>query len=570
MLVALLTYAVFFIQTIKNMSTQTFEVNVFEPQPNGQAVLSPTAVRQLCRSYNQHTSELDDFLTQFDVQEWVCLEVDIEDVYSKASRSGRMDCNPAELLGILLTSQHSDDLQQQFRSLVKGSTVSFSIDGNVRFQRNTTVYSDDGKYTVLEKAKIFNAIKDCPLWVLRVDHYSAYRLKAVVLLPKVLWQAEQLHSDSAGYAYTVADREWYRYEKANAYRAVRFGHPSSNFLTPIPTTLSVPYDSFWVDAATDRLFLMPNKHRPSLTFYSPQDQLTATTGEASEALAAINRQKPLGIYREGDHYLIPTKKKMLVTNDQFEELEERVDPDPLKGDFLQYYKDKGWTVLLTKRGIDIQSHKTQRRDKLSAFKIKATEGGLKRLTLQALDEDHLVILNGKWIVVDADLNIQVHSLSKTLKKSLAPILGKDFLKTTYPYQSLELPDRAPWLICNHLVLSADAEMAPIALNAWLQEKTGEFCFYGAIADAPRSGIWLLAGLGRLVFMDAALEQAFVFNTDPVGSLGTGEFSSPWLQLDQAGNLWFALNSELPICKIDHQEIDQQLQQAQPYGAVASV
>lgn len=84
-------------------------------------------------------------------------------------------------------------------------------------------------------------------------------------------------------------------------------------------------------------------------------------------------------------------------------------------------------VLITSRGIDIRSPKAQKSNKLSTFKIKAMDVGTHRFSIHAIDADHLVFLNDKWIVVDADLNITVHSLKRSLRKTLEPILGKDFL-----------------------------------------------------------------------------------------------------------------------------------------------
>lgn len=545
------------------MSTQIFNVFAFETPAPQKKHLTCAEVRDFCRHYNQHTPELDAFLERFGVDEWVCVGVDIEDVYSKSQRNGRMDCNPAELLGILITSQHNDSVEINLRQLLKDTSVQFAVDGNVRFKPNETVYVDAeaGNYEVVAKRRVFNRIDDCPLWVVHVQDYSTYELSAIVLLPSQLWDEDSLYSESAGYGYSIQDRQWYDWDKADAYRAARFGGYSPNFLPKTYTELNVPYECFLLDNTTDRLFRQPTKQAPTLQYHATKDNLRLVDDLPS--FATINKKKPTGIYQKEGNYYISTKKGVLVTDTNFEQLEEVQDADRLKGDFLQHYQGKGWEVLITSRGIDIRSPKTQKRDKLSAFKIKAMDAGTNRLSIHAIDADHLVFLNDKWIVVDADLNITVHSIKRSLRKTLAPILGKDFLGAAYPSNSLDVKDRKPWMILNHLVLSCDDNYAPTVMNPFLYEKTGEFCFYGAVADPKRQGIWLLAGLERLIFMDEQLEQAFVFNTSPSGSLGGGKYPSPWLHLDRSGNLWVAL-SDAPIFKISQKDIDQQLKTATPH------
>lgn len=527
-----------------------FNVSLFEAHPEKKTVLSKAEVRQFCKHYNQHSAELESFLEQFDFEQWACIGVDIDAPYYRHTKDGRMDCSPTEFLGILITSLHEDKYEIALKKYLK----QFPVDGILRFKLNDAIYEEE-TYKVITLAKEFNRVADCPLWVVEVNDYAPYHLSGIVLIPIDFWNEEALGYESAGYGYTIKERNWYNWNSAIPYRMNRVGSWSPNFLEATKSVL--PVHSYLYDREKNRLFKRPSSYGAKLIEY--YDLANNNSLEIVENLDAIGLHIKEGVYH------VYTKKGLIKTNKAFEKLEKLDSKTGLMGNtVLQEYAAKGWSVILTNKGIDIQSPKAQKQDKLSAFKIKAGDADSKRLLIHAVDEHHLVLMNDKFMLVDADMNLKVHSLKKSFKKDLEPWLGKDFIGVAYTNVGIDIPNHAPFLFLNNLVISLNEKQEPILMNSKLYALTGEFNFYSAVLDEDLGGFWLLAGLERLVFLESDLKKAFVFNLDGNGSVGAGTYPFPWLNLDKEGNLRYALNHEGCVHKINRKELVEKLKSAIPY------
>lgn len=535
------------------MSAEMFNVSLFEANPEKKQILTKDEVCQFCKHYNQHSLELESFLEQHDFEKWACVGIDIDAVYYAQQNDGRMDCSSPEFLGIMLTSLHDERYEAALMKYLK----QFPVDGNLRFGLNDAIY-EEGTYKVITPAKDFNRVADCPLWVVKVDAYAPYRLSGIVLIPTDFWNEDVLTYESAGYGYTIKERNWYNWDSAIPYRMNRVGAWSPNFLETQKSVLPTSGEPYQYDAEKDRFFKMPS-------YYGSNQAIEYYDLNNGGVLGKVEGLNPVGLYLKEDTYHIYTKKGLIKTNKSFEKLEKLDSKTGLMGNtVLQEYAAKGWSVILTNKGIDIQSPKAQKQDKLSAFKIKAGDANPRRLLIHAIDEHHLVLMNDKFMVVDADLNLMTHSLKKSLKKELTPWLGKDFMGVAYTNVGINIPNRAPFLFLNNLVISLNEKQEPIVMNKELYALTGEFNFYSAVLDEVLDGVWLLAGLERLVFLKHNLKEAFVFNTEGEGSVGAGKYPSPWLHLDKEGNLRYALNHKGNVRKIERKELVKKLKTATPY------
>ncbi|WP_052597802.1 hypothetical protein [Aureispira sp. CCB-QB1] len=542
------------------MSAEMYNVSLYEAHSSKKTILTKKEVWELCQHYNQHNEELERFLEQFDFDEWACVGIDIDAVYYEHTKDGKMDCSAAEFLGIMLTSLHDDKFEMAFKRYQKSQNPDeFSFRNIPSFELSKDIYDETSDtYKVIARANSFNVIEGCPLWVVRVDSFSDYRLAGVVLIPTKFWDSNALMYESAGYGYTIKDRNWYRWESAIPYRMNRVGKWSPNFLESMSTLLPTQGEPYQYDAAEERFFKMPSHYgkKQPIEYYDLK----------SGAWEQVEGFDPVGMSVQDGLYHIYTKKGLIKTNKNFEKLEKLDSKTGLMGNtVLQEYTGKGWSVVLTSKGIDIQSFKTQKKDKLSAFKIKAGDARGKRLLIYAIDKEHLVLLNDKLMLVDADLNLTVHSLKKSFKKELEPLLGKSFIGVPYVNGGIDVPNRAPFFFLNNLVISLDEKMNPIVMNSTLEKLTGEFNFYGAVPDSELEGMWMLAGLERLVFLKNNLKEAFVFNTAPRGSVGGGKYPFPWIHLDQGGNLRYALSYHEKVRIITRDELRRQLKTATAYS-----
>lgn len=544
------------------MSAEMYNVSLFEAHPNKKKILNRDEVRQFCQHYNQHSIELDQFLEQFDFNEWVCTGVNIYAPYYEHTKEGKMDCNPAEFLGIMLTSLYEDKFEMRLKKYQKSQNpTGFSFRNIPRFKLSENVYDEMSEnFKIISKAKSFNVVEDCPLWVVNVDGFSDYYLSGVVLVPTYFWDQNTLMHESAGYPYTITNRKWYDWDKCIAYRMNRVGKWSPNFLEATISRLKVLGMPYLYDTEKNRLFKMPSSHgkKQAIEYYDLED---------GESLKKVDGFDPVGLCIKEDVYHIYTKKGLIKTNKDFEKLEKLDSKTGLMGNtVLQEYKSEGWSLILTNKGIDIQSFKAQKQDKLSAFKVKASDAGSDRLLIHAIDENYLVLLNDKLMVIDADLSMTVHSIKKSFKKELTPWLGKSPIGIAYTNIGINLQGGKPLLFLNNLVISLDENQQPLLMNTKLEALTGEFNFYSAVRDKELGGLWLLAGLERIVFVKDNLEEAFVFNTSE-GSIGPGKYSHPWLHLDKDGTLRYALNLAGNVYQITRRELTDKLQTAMSYNII---
>lgn len=521
------------------MSTQIFSLYPFDPPTSAKGTLTKDDVRTLCSHYNQHSQELEDFLIRYDFETWACIGIDIHADYYQNTGDGQMDCSAAEFLGILLTSLGDEQYEQALRDYLK----QYPVDGILSFPLN-----EDNDFDRIQ----------APIWVLHVPTYAPYELSGVVILPQAFWNANALMSDSAGYGYTVDDRYWYSWDRARSYRLARAGAWSPNFLTTESTPLE-GHRRYLYDASHHRFVCVPSKYSSNerIAYYDFNDAATPLISHDFKALGASI---------QGDHYHIYTKKGLFKTDAAFQILETQNSKTGLMGNqVLQEYHNKGWSVMLTNKGIDIQSPSAQKQDKLSAFKIKAGDAEPRRLAIHALDKQHLLFVSDKLIIVDQELNLTTHSLKKAFKATLKPWLGKETIGVAYLNGVIDIPGRMPFIFLNNLLISLSEDLQPQVLNPLLYKLTGEFEFYGGIADAELGGVWLLAGLERLVFVDYALSKAKVFNTHPTGSKGGGRYPAPIFLQDKDGHLYFSLNKASSVRCVRRAEQLQQLKQAIPYA-----
>lgn len=534
------------------MSSQIYEIELFQGHPHKKEILSKEEVIDFCKHYNQHTSELYDFLELHKFEKWACVGISIDATYDRHTKDGRVDCSPTEFLGIMITSMMNDKYQQAINNYIKHKPV----DGMHRFQLNEGIYDHELRKEI-RKPREFDVVDGCPLWVVQVNEYATYDLSGVVLIPSEFWNANDLNRESAGYGYAVVDKydHWYNRGFGINFRMLRIGGWSPNFLESIKSDLPKYYNLY--DSELNRLFSYPSSYS-KLSYFDLH----------TETLQEIDNFGSEGLYIAEGSYHFYTKKCLIKTDKKFRELGRLDSKTGLIGNqVLQEYVGENWSVILTNKGIEITSHKAHKRDKLSAFKIKAGAAAVRHLLIYALDENYLIFLNDKLTVIDADLNFRIHSIKRKFNKPKLPNLGKTSIEIGAPNGLVELKGSKPFLFSGNVVISFDAHNEPISMNQKLYELTGELCFYCGVVDQSLGGIWLLAGLGRLVFIDEEFKNAFVFNMVAEGSFGSGRYhgsSQPFLHMDKAGNLRFSLHQHNSVQKVAREELVNKLKIAVPF------
>jgi hypothetical protein len=85
------------------MATQTFNLQ-WDDIPAGKPILSKSEIITYCSHFGQATQELHDFLTRFDFDEWICMELFVDYVYGKTDKKGEVGSDAVQYLSLIATT----------------------------------------------------------------------------------------------------------------------------------------------------------------------------------------------------------------------------------------------------------------------------------------------------------------------------------------------------------------------------------------------------------------------------------------------------------------------------------
>lgn len=527
------------------MATQIFELGTNLPKGAPKDVLTQKEALAFCAGFGQTHAELDAFMARHNFDQWRCVEVDIYDQYSAGNDpDGHLDCSPSSILGILITSMSDEAPERKLRK--------YSPQGiDIKFKY-------DNAYEVF-----LDHFPGCPLWVCQIKSWSKYSLNAVVLLPEEFWDENGPDYDSYGYPYTVeypsSYNHWYWGGRDKDYHKLRMGAFSSNTLET--DGRAIPYASHdpHYDPTQHRILLTPDYAQDEVTYYDLAPELVPQKIEVKACS---------GMAVKEDVYRFYTKKAVVITDKSFVEQGKMTSktglPKGNKG--MQEFEADGWNVMVTQSGIGIQSPESEVVSKLSTYKLNtySSKPGHSMMTVD--HHNRLLIVGAQVALVKPDLSLSSISLKKAFKKEIQPILGEYFIsKDSNSAQGvLRWSKEKQWFFLNAMVFSLNESDEPVLLNQHLKELCGEFVFNGGIYDSELKGAWLLARLGRLVFLPETQDKAYLFNvSDQKRDRPT---SSSYLNFDRDHNLWFGTQESGMLHCIQRAQLKAKLKTAIPFGS----
>lgn len=524
------------------MATQIYEVE-WDDTPAGKPILSKSEIIDYVRHFGQDTKELHEFLSRFDFDEWVCMELFVDYIYGRVDKSGEVGSDAVEYLNIVSGTFFTEEAE-------------LALHNYVGFDKKGFEYNYDG-------SPPFAPFPDCPLWIVQVTKQEKYESSAIFFMPAIWWKDARMTSESYAYSHFTVNSKWNQWyndpfgknQHQNMYWRNRIGSYSPNFIAR-ENGSTIPFNSYKIhfDSFRNRVFLEESRSE-ELCYYDLSDFKTELRPQNFLKDSANGF-----IESSADGYRFYTGKKLLITDANFNVISESASK------IVNIFEDDFWKVVLDNKGVLMTKKESgdEKRFKYSELKLTTSEYSNNPDSLKIfVNANRSVIFFGSRLsIVDVSFQITNIKLDSLFKKEIAPYYYGNGQKN----ELVALSAERQLLLTENGVFELGKDETPKIINEKLKEITGEALFYNAVKDDALNGIWFIAGIDRLVFTDENFEKGYVFNfTEQDLSdeyLNTYRWSN--LFFDQDGNLWYSLFGPI-LYKISRAELENKLKTAIAFG-----
>lgn len=526
------------------MATQIFDVQ-WNDTPAGKPILSKPEIVDYARHFGQDTKELHEFLTRFDFDEWVCMELFVDYVYGRVDKSGRVGSDAVEYLNIVSGTFFTDEAE-------------LALHNYVGFNNNRFEYNYEG-------SPPFAPFPDCPLWIIQVTSQEKYESSAIFFMPAIWWKDARMTSESYAYSHFTVNSRWNKWysepfgknQHQNMYWRNRIGSYSPNFIAR-ENGSTIPFNSYNIHFDTFRnRVLIQESRAEDLRYYDLSDFKTEHTTQNF-----LKDSENGFIESSADGYRFYTEKKLSITDANFNVISESTSK------IVNIFEDDFWKVVLDNKGVLMTKKESgdEKRFKYSELKLTTSAYSNNPDSLKIyVNANRSVIFYGnrnQLSIVDVSFNVANMNLERLFKKEIAPHYYGNYQTKALVMLSAE----RQLLLTENGVFELGKDEKPKIINEKLKEITGEALFYNAVKDEALNGIWFIAGMDRLIFTDENFEKGYVFN------FTEQDLSSEYLNMyrwcnlffDQDGNLWYSLFGRT-LNKIARKELESKLKTAIAFG-----
>lgn len=520
------------------MATQTFNLQ-WDDIPAGKPILSKSEIITYCSHFGQATQELHDFLTRFDFDEWICMELFVDYVYGKTDKKGEVGSDAVQYLSLIATTFFSDEGE-------------LALQKYLGFGKKDFEYPNDTYATFL-------TFEDCPLWMVQITGKKKQYSSGIFFMPAVFWKDANMTDESYGYEkYTVKSRKWYRdpFGKnwlQNEYWRNRIGSYSPNFINrESDVVIDFENHDLYFDKWENRVLFFDHQ-KQAIVYYS-----------LSEPQKRFEVKEITPIFY--DSFIIPTqnayavyqKDQLVIADKNFGKTTETATK------IVNCFEDDYWKVTLDNKGVLMIKKETneEKRFRYSQLKMSTYSNDPRFMSICANGNQSVIFFGLNLSIVDSSFNITNIELGKVFKKEI-PLYLKGIAQNKA--MAILSPDRQ-LLFSDDGVFELGKDEVPKIIQNKLTAITGEGVFYNAIKDDALQGIWFITGNDRLVFTDEHFEKGYVFNfSEQISDPQFNMYRCCNMFLDHEQNLWYSLlNGKL--YKINRKELEIKLKTAVPYSA----
>ncbi|WP_300490039.1 hypothetical protein [Flavobacterium sp.] len=526
------------------MATQIFDVQ-WNDTPAGKPILSKPEIIDYARHFGQDTKELHEFLTRFDFEEWVCMELFVDYVYGRVDKSGSVGSDAVEYLNIVSGTFFTDEAE-------------LALHNYIGFNNNKFEYNYDG-------SPPFATFPDCPLWIVQVTSQKKYESSAIFFMPAIWWKDARMTSESYAYSHFTVNSRWNKWYSGSfdknqdkcIYWRNRIGSYAPNFIArESGSTIPFVYRDIHFDVLRNRVFI-PQSRSEEMCYYDLSDFKT------EHKTQNFLKDSELGfIESSAEGYRFYTDKKLLITDADFNVISESASK------IVNIYEDDFWKVVLDNKGVLMTKKESaeEKRFKYSELKLTTSiySNNPNSLTIYVNANRSVIFFGSQNLlsIVDTSFTVTNMSLDRLFKKEIAPY----YYNNRQVRKFFALSAERQLLLTDSGVFELGSDEKPKMISQKLKEITGEVLFYNAIKDDALNGIWFVAGMDRLVFTDVNFEKGYVFNftEQDLSDEHVNTYRSSELFFDKDGNLWYSLFGPM-LKKIARKELESKLKTAIAFG-----
>jgi len=524
------------------MATQIYELD-WDDTPAGKFRLSKPEIVAYVRHFGQDTNELHEFLTRFDFEEWVCMELFVDYIYGKSTKSGEVGSDAVQYLNIVSGTFFTEEAE-------------LALHNYIGYNNNRFEYNYDG-------SPPFATFPDCPLWVIQITSQEKQASSAIFFMPAIWWKEANMTSESYADSHFTVNSQWNQWyndpfgknQHQNRYWRNRIGSYSPNFIAR-ESGSTILFNNYKIhfDAFRNRL-LIQESQLEAMSYYNLSDFKTEhkTQNFLKDSANGF-------IESSADGYRFYTETKLLVTDADFNVISESASK------VVNVYEDDFWKVVLDNKGVLMTKKESgdEKRFKYSELKLttSAFSNNPDSLTIYVNANRSVIFFEKQLSIVDTSFTVTNLNLDSLFKKEIAPYYYDNGQKR----QLVALSAERQLLLTNNGVFELGSDEKPKLINQKLKEITGEVLFYSAVKDDALNGIWFVAGIDRLVFTDVNFEKGYVFNftEQDLTDKYFNDYRWSELLLDRDGNLWYSLFGP-ELKKIARKELESKVKTAVAYA-----
>ncbi|MEL1245349.1 hypothetical protein AAEO56_13820 [Flavobacterium sp. DGU11] len=522
------------------MGSQIFDVQ-WNDTPAGKPVLSKAEIIDYCRHFGQDTKELHEFLSRFDFDEWVCMELFVDYVYGKVDKSGEVGSDAIQYLNIVAGNFFTEEAE-------------LALKNYIGFDKKKFDYQYD-------RSPSFVTFPDCPLWIVQVTGKQKQSSSGIFFMPAIFWKDARMTDESyADEYFGIKDpyNKWYRESfgknrDQSQYWRNRIGSYSPNFISrEVGTGIAFDHHDVHVDSPKNRLMIL-NSRKDEMEYYdlsNPQTKLLAHN---------FLKECYNGFIENTDNgYRFYQEARIFETDKDFNAISDRA------AKIANIFEDGFWKVIVDKKGILMTKKETgeEKRFKFSDLIMSSYSNDPDSLSIFANWKHSVIFFGSNLSVIDSSFNVMNTAFEKTFKKEIQPYMCGYAQKK----RALSLSPDRHLLFTSYGVFELGADEQPKMITEHLRAITGEVLFYNAIKDNELKGIWYVAGNDRLVFTDENLEKGYVFNftEQDISQEHYNTFRWSNIFFDKDGDLWYSL-FDGKLHKIIRNELTSAMKTAIPYS-----
>ncbi|THF50413.1 hypothetical protein E6C50_09290 [Flavobacterium supellecticarium] len=526
------------------MATQIYELG-WNDTPAGKFRLSTPEIVDYVRHFGQDTKELHEFLTRFDFEEWVCMELFVDYVYGRVDKSGEVGSDAVQYLSIVSGTFFTEEAE-------------LALHNYVGFNKNKFEYNYTG-------SPPFAPFPDCPLWIIQITSQKKQASSAIFFMPAIWWKDANMTSESYADSHFTVDwrgNKWYNgsFDKNQdrcTYWRNRIGSYAPNFIArESGAIIPFVYRDIHLDTFRNRVFI-PDSRSEEMRYYDLSDFKT------EHKTQNFLKNSELGfIESSAEGYRFYTDTKLLITDADFNMISESASK------IVNSYEDDFWKVVLDNKGVWMTKKESaeEKRFKYSELKLTTSiySNNPNSLTIYVNANRSVIFFGTQNLlsIVDTTFTVTNMSLDRLFKKEIAPY----YYNNRQVRKFFALSAERQLLLTDTGVFELGSDEKPKLISQKLKEITGEVLFYSAVKDDALNGIWFVAGMDRLVFTDVNFEKGYVFNFTEQDLSDEHVNSYRWSQLfwDQDGDLWYSLFGQT-LKKIARKELESKLKTAIAFG-----